>query len=123
MVKQLRNLDKTYKDVNVEDVTSFDDMIASTQEPLSDEDIVASFISVETQQETDEEDSFREVSEIIVKTSPTQFRTAIETLMDYSMITGTSDLQGFVIKASSILENDMRKSAKQKIMTDFFVVE
>lgn len=74
-----------------------------------------------SQQESDDEDSVPEVSEIIVKPSPTKLRTAIETLIDYSMITGTSDLQGLAIKASSILENHIRKSVQQKKMTDFFV--
>ena len=42
-VTQLIDLDKTFEDVTVEDVASFDDMLMSTQEPLSDEDILAGF--------------------------------------------------------------------------------
>ena len=40
---QVINLDKTFEDVTVDDVASFDDMFVSTQESLSDEDIMAGF--------------------------------------------------------------------------------
>ena len=42
-VMQLINLDKTFEGVTVEDVASFHDILVSTQEPLSDEDILADF--------------------------------------------------------------------------------
>ena len=57
-VTQLINLDKTFEDVTVEDVTSFDDTLVSTQGPLSDEDILAGFlpIDVHAQHESDDEE-------------------------------------------------------------------
>ena len=57
-VTQLINLDKTFEDVTVEDVASLDDMLLSTQEPLSDEDIFAGFlpIDVHAQHESDDEE-------------------------------------------------------------------
>ena len=45
-ITQLINLDKTFEDVTVEDVASFNDMLVSTQEPLSDEDILAGFLPI-----------------------------------------------------------------------------
>ena len=57
-VTQLINLDKTFEDVTVEDVSSFNDMFLSTQESLSDEDILAGFlpIDVHAQHESDDEE-------------------------------------------------------------------
>ena len=46
-VTQLINLDKIFEDVTVEDIASFDDMFVSTQEPLSDEDILASILPID----------------------------------------------------------------------------
>ena len=70
-VTQLSNLDKAFEDVTVNEVVCFDDMLVSTQEPLSDEDILASFstVDVDTQHESDDEenDSQSEVSEVLVK--------------------------------------------------------
>ena len=45
-VTQLINLDKTFEDVTVEDVASFDDMLVSTQEALSDKDILSGFLPI-----------------------------------------------------------------------------
>ena len=72
-VMQLINLDKTFEGVTVEDVASFYDILVSTQEPLSDEDILADFlpIDVHAQHESnDEEESQSEVSEVLVKPNP-----------------------------------------------------
>ena len=58
--KELIDLDETYKDITVEDVASFDDMLVSTQEPLSDEEIIAEFLPIDAdaqQGESDEDDS------------------------------------------------------------------
>ena len=59
-LKELVDLDETYKDITVEDVSSFDDMLVSTQEPLSGEEIIAEFFSIDAdaqQGEFDEDDS------------------------------------------------------------------
>ena len=100
-------------------------MLVSTQEPLSDENILAGFlpIDVHAQHESDdEEDSQSEVSEVLVKPNPSQLRAAIDTLMNYSMIVGTVELQGLTVKASRLVELEMKSCAKQKRMTDFFSV-
>ena len=125
-VTQLVSLDKTFEDVTtVEDVASFDDILVLTQEPLSDEDILAGFlpIDVHAQHEPDdEEDPQSEVSEVLVKPNPSQLRAAIDTLKNYSMIVGTVELQGLTVKASGSVELEMKSCAKQKRMTDFFSI-
>ena len=124
-VMQLINLDKTFEGVTVEDVASFEDILVSTQERLSDEDILADFlhIDVHAQHESDdEEESQSEVSEVLVKPNLSQLRAAIDTLMNYSMIVGTVELQGLTVKASRLVELEMKSCAKQKKMTDFFSV-
>ena len=122
---QLINLDKTFEDVTVEDVTSFDDILVSTQEPLSDEDILAGILPIDVHAQhvsDDEEDSQSEVSEVLVKPNSSQLRAAIDTLMNYSMIVGTVELQRLMVKASILLELEMKSCAKQKRMAVFFSV-
>ena len=124
-VTQLINLDEAFEDITIEDVAPFDDILVLTQEPLSDEDILAGFlpIDVHAQHESDdEEDSQSEVSEVLVKPNPSQLRAAIDTLMNYSMIVGTVELQGLTVKASRLVELEMKSCAKQKRMTDFFSI-
>ena len=43
-ITQLSTLDKTFEDVTVEDVASFDDMLVST---LSDEDVLVGLLAVD----------------------------------------------------------------------------
>ena len=100
-------------------------MLVSTQGPLSDEGILAGFlpIDVHPQHESDhEEDSQSEVSEVLVKPNKSQLRAAIDTLMNCLMIVGTADLQGLTVKASRLMELEMKSCAKQKRMSDFFSV-
>ena len=123
---QLINLDKTFEDVTVEDVASFNDMLVSTQEPLSDDDILAGFlpIDVHAQHESDdEEDSQSEVSEVLVQPNPSRLCAAIiDTLINYWMLVGTVELQGLTVKASRLVELEIKSCLKQKRMTDFFSI-
>ena len=99
-------------------------MLVSTQEPLSD-DILTGFlpIDVHAQHESDDEvESQSEASEVLVKPNPSQLRAAIDTLMNYSMIVATVELQGLTVKASILVELKMKSCAKQKKMTDFFSI-
>ena len=124
-VTQLINLDKTFEDVTVEDVASFNYVLVSTQELLSDEDILADFLPIDAHAQhefDDEEDSQSEVSEALVKPNPSQLRAAIDTSMNYSMIVGTVELQGLTVKASRLVELEMKSCPKQKRMTDFFSI-
>ena len=122
----LINRDKTFEDVTVEDVASSDDMLVSTQEPLSDADILVGFLSIDVHaqhQSDDEEESQSEVSEVLDKPNPpSQLRAAIDTLMNYSMIVGTVELQGLTVKASKLVELEMKSCAKQKKITNFFTI-
>ena len=80
-------------------------------------------IDVHVQHESDdEEDSKSEVSKVLVKSNPSQLRASVDTLMNYSMIVGTVDLQGLTIKASRLVELEIKSCAKQKRMTDFFSI-
>ena len=58
---QLSILNKTFEDVTVADITCFDDMLVSVQEPRMD---------INDQHESDEDDSQSEVSEVLVKPNP-----------------------------------------------------
>ena len=96
-------------------------MLVSTQEPLSDEEIIAFLpIDADAQQgESDEDDSQSENSEVLFKPNQSQLRAAIDTLMNYSMIVGTAELQGLTVNASRIIENEIKSHAKQRCITDY----
>ena len=98
-ITQLSILDKTFEDVTAEDVTSFDDMLVSTQEPLSDEDILAGYsgVDIDDKHKSDKNSSQSEVFEVLIKPNPSQVRAAIDTLMNYSMIIGTAELQALAM--------------------------
>ena len=98
-------------------------MLVSTQEPLSDEEILADFlpIDVDVQHDSDEDDSQSEVFKVLVKPNLSQLRAAIDMLMNYSMIVGTDELQGLTAKVSRIVELEMKSRTKQKQMTDYLL--
>ena len=56
-----------------------------------------------------------------MKTSTKLVRAAIDTLMNYSVIVGTAELQRLTVKASRLLELEMRSRAKQRQITDYFL--
>ena len=62
-------MDETFENVTVEDVASLDDILVSTQEPLSDADILASLLAVDIddKHESNKDDSQSEVSEVLDK--------------------------------------------------------
>ena len=91
--------------------------------PLSDEEIIAEFLPIDAdaqQGESDEDDSQSENSEVFVNPNPSQLRAAIDTLMNYSMIVGTAELQGLTVNASKIIENINKKSCETKMYNRLF---
>ena len=114
-VTQLINLDKAIEDVTVEDVASFYDFLVSTQEPLSDEDILKGFLPIDVHAKhkcNDDEESQSQVFEVLVKPKPSQLRAAIDTLINYLMIVGTVEQHGLTVKASRLVELEMKSCAK-----------
>ena len=109
-------MDKSFEGVTVEDVASFEDMLVSTQEPLSDKDILAGLLAVDIgdQHESNKGDSQFEVSQVLVKPNPSQLRAAINKLMNYFLIIGTAELQGLTVKASRLVEFEITSCEKQK---------
>ena len=79
-------------------------------------------IDVHAQNEPDDEDSESKVSKVLFKPNLSQLCAAIDTLMNYLMIVDTVKLQGLMVKASRLVELEMKSCAKQKRMTDFFSI-
>ena len=67
-------------------------MLLSTQEPLSDKDILTSLVAVDIddQHESNKDNSQSEVSDVLLKQNPSQVRVVLDTLMNYLMIIGTA---------------------------------
>ena len=86
-------------------MSSLDVMLVWTQEPLSDEDILAGLLTVDIddQHESDEDGSLSEVFEVLVKPNLPQVLAVIDTLMNYLMVIGTAELQGMTVKASRLM--------------------
>ena len=61
-------------------------------------------IDVDAQHQSDVDEPQSEDSEVLVKPNMSQLRAGIDTLMNYSMIVDTADLQGLTVKASRLVE-------------------
>ena len=74
--------------------------------------------------ETNDEEYTDQVDELeIPKPSASEVREAIETLINFSMFTESSEIGALIMKTSGIAEIELAATRKQKNITDFFVVK
>ena len=76
LIKQLGLLDESFKDLDVDDVASFEYDLAATQPPTSDEDIFADILETEKDQLE---------ADILEKSNCSQVHGAIDVLMNFGM--------------------------------------
>ena len=121
-IRVLSHLDESLvpKDLTSDDVASFDDDLAATQPPLTDEDILADLLEGDIEEDQIEKDEDSELSEVIEKPSSAQIRGAIDCLMDFAMIIGSTELQTLTVKASNAVEVELTSNVTQKKVTGFF---
>ena len=79
LIKQLGLLDESFKDLDVDDVASFEYDLAATQPPTSDEDIFADIL------ETEKDQLAADILEILEKSNCSQVHGAIDVLMNFGM--------------------------------------
>ena len=108
------------KDLITDDVAFLYDDLAATQPPLTDENILADLIQGDIEEDQIEKDEDSEFSEVIQKPSSSQIRGAIDCLMDFTMIIGSTELQTLTVKASKVVEVELTSNVTQKKITDIF---
>ena len=114
-------MDETFENVTVEDVASLDDILVSTQEPLSDADILASLLAVDIddKHESNKDDSQSEVSEVLVKpNSPLPATTCshwyVYELFDDNWHCRAAKADGESFQISGTWNNKLCKTTKKK---------
>ena len=117
IVCQLSRMDEGFKDISVEDITSFDDSLPVTKALTSDEDILTDIMGDDTEHGHKDEE---EEAPVLVKPATSQLRGAIDNLMNYSMMIDTTELKELMIKASRLVESEVRTTSRQAKLTDFF---
>ena len=100
LIKQLGLLDESFKDLDVDDVASFEYDLAATQSPTSDEDIFADIL--ETEKDPLEADN-SEVLEILEKSNCSHVHGAIDVLMNFGMADENAEPQTVMVKASKFV--------------------
>ena len=116
-IKQLDLLEESFKDLAVGDVASFDDDLAATQPPTSDEDILADILETEEDQlEADDSDPL----EILEKPSSSQVHGVTDVLINFGIAIRNVELQALTVKASKFVEVNLASTVTQKKITNFF---
>ena len=107
----------SFKDLAVGDVASFDDDLAATQPPTSDEDILADILETEEDQlEADDSDPL----EILEKPSSSQVHGVTDVLINFGIAIRNAELQALTVKASKFVEANLASTVTQKKITNFF---
>ena len=106
-------------DLSSEEFVNFDDEVASTEPNLSDEAIIEMALDEETL-EIDDEEEGNDNDNCLLKPTAQQVRTAIETLLDFSLFMDTDDVKKISMKLSSLIESELSKNFKQASIKDYF---
>lgn len=110
-IMELKHLDESLlpKDISLMDFASFDDGLTATQPPLIKGDTLT-----DIEQDQSEKDEKSDISEVIERPSSSKIRGAIDSLMNFSMITGSTELQTLTMKASKTVEFELANKCFQE---------
>ena len=108
-----------------EEYANFDDTVATTETVLSDDSILAMVRedeeSIEVEDDKEEGDNTIEANDnFLEKPTPIQFRSVIETLLDFSLFMETEEVQRCTMKISVLIENELSKNLKQASIKHYF---
>ena len=99
-------------------ILTFDDEVAVTQEILIDEMIVAEMRAYEsdTKEEEEKEDKQETEVSLMEKPSASQIPEALDLLFNFVLITGNKEMQHIVIKASMVAKMELTRKAHQSLL-------
>ena len=113
------------EELTPEEYVNFDDIVAATEPVVSDESILAMVNedeeSIKVEDDEEERDNTIEVNDnCLEKPTPIQLRSAIETLLDFSLFMKPEEVQRCTMKISGLIENELSKNLKQTSIKDYF---
>ena len=113
------------EELTPEEYANFNHTVAATEPVLSDESILAMVRedeeSIEVEDNEEKGDSTIEVNDnCLEKLTPIQLRSAIETLLDFSLFMESEEVQRYTMKISRLIENELSKNLKQASNKDYF---
>ena len=113
----LRDENLIPNDFIYEDMLKVDDNIAVMGGLITDEEIVQ--YTIEVLEEEVQEDA-EETNETLTKPTTEEIPKAIDTLVSFSMFTGSRKIGKIAMKTSTLFEKELSESMKQKSVSDFF---
>ena len=104
---------------------NFNDTIAATEPVLSDDSILAIVrkdkVSIKIEDDEEEGNNTIKVNDNCQeKPTSIQLRSAIETLLDFSLFMKPEEVQRCTMKISGLIENELSKNLKQASIKDYF---
>ena len=120
-IDQLRQRDKDLvpEDFTYEDMLTIDDDVSVMGGVMTDEDIVQDIVEV-VEEETLEEEGNKISDETVTKPTTEEVRKAIDTLVNFSMLTQSCDIGRVALNASKLFEKELCESLKQTSTLNFF---
>ena len=112
--------------VNADDVIGIDDAVSTSESgSLTDEEILAEFISdQEAMEEHEETDEVEVLEECPKKPTASEVRSAIDVLTSYSLFVtvneGVEEIRSHVQKIEALAEPNFRSSQRQQTLLSFF---
>ena len=104
-----------------EDIVNVDSEVQVTEGLLTEEEIVEEIRDIFDEEDENDDVEIAERSEDIpIKPNSQEVFRAIETLLDYSMLTNSAEIGKLATKMSSMVEKENLKLRRQKKITDFF---
>ena len=113
------------EELTPEKYANFDDTVAATERVLSDESILAMVRedeeSIEVEDDEEKGENMIEVNDnCLEKPTPIQLRSAIETLLTFSLFMESEEVQSCTAKISELIENKLSKNLKQASIKCYF---
>ena len=113
------------EELTQEEYANFDDTVAATEPVLSEESILANVREVEESIEVeDDEEKGENTIEVnhncLENPTPIQLRSAIETLLNFSLFMESEEVQSCTVKITGLIENKLSKNLKQASIKCYF---
>ena len=109
-MEKSKSLDVIPEELTPEKYADFDDTVAATEPVLSDESILAMVRDDEESIEVeDDEEEGDDTNKVLEKPTAMQLRSAIETLLDFSLIMQSEEIQRGTLKISTLIEIEVSK--------------
>ena len=115
-----RNSEEFLKDISPEEFTNLDDSVVATEPVLTDELIIEMVRKGEDEDvESDDDDESANADVSIEKPGTVEVRNAVETLMNFSLLSISDKIRTSTIEISRLTEIELVRNLKQTSIKDF----